>query len=420
MLTKAGGVSQIAFFRHPITRYSSAIVLATLTAALRIGPFQSLESTHPWLTFCPVVLMVAFFGGLFPGLLATGLACIAVKVVWPFFIAEPFNKTNAQWPGMVVFILIGAMMSAVCESMRRSKVRVDIYHTLIESLDEGFCVVEMLYDRAGKPVDYRFVECNPAFEHQTGLSHAKGKTMREMVPNHEDHWFEIYGKVARTGEDIRFENPATAMKKYYDVFAFRVGGDRSNRVGILFKDISERKKNELELINAALYDELTGLPNRAMFRDNLAKALARAEQGGETLALLFIDLDGFKEVNDTLGHQAGDNLLRSVAQRMVSSPRVGDLASRFGGDEFAVILENCRPDFLPTLAQTLIQKLELPVDLEEGTAQISASIGIVTYPECGTDEETLIQRADATMYAVKKDGKRGFKLWDSSISGIGS
>jgi diguanylate cyclase (GGDEF)-like protein len=412
-------MSQITLFHHPITRYSSAIALVAITTALRMGPLQALESTHPWLTFCPLVLAAALFGGLYTGIFATGLSCIAVAVLWPVFTAEPYIRTKADWLGMIVFVLIGGMISAVCETLRRSQARVHVYHTLIESLDEGFCVVEMLYDRTGKPIDYRFIECNPAFEQQTGLRLAKGKTMREMVPNHEEHWFEIYGKVARTGEGIRFENSATAMKKYYDVFAFRVGGDRSKKVGILFKDISERKKNETELINAALYDELTGLANRAMFREKLAKALARAERDNQTLALLFIDLDGFKEVNDTLGHQAGDSLLRSVARSLVSSLRAGDLVCRFGGDEFAVILENCEPNYLPTLAQKLIEKLEIPIDLEGRTTHISASVGIVTYPESGTDEETLLQRADATMYAVKKDGKRGFRFWNSSMNNIG-
>jgi diguanylate cyclase (GGDEF)-like protein len=411
-------MNQNQLIRHPVTRYSSVIFLVTVTAVSGIGPFHSFEFTHPWLTFCPVVLIAAFFGGLFTGLLATALSSLAVTIVWPLFTAAPHSRLNADLPGMYLFFVIGGIISAVCETMHRSKVNMDVYHTLIESLDEGFCVIEMMYDKAGKPVDYRFLECNPAFEHQTGLLQAKGKTIRQMVPDHEEHWFEIYGKVARTGEDVRFENPASAMHKYYDVFAFRVGGDRSDKVGILFKDISERKKNEQELITAALYDELTGLANRAMFRENLAKALTRAERGKQTLALMFIDLDGFKEVNDTLGHQVGDNLLRFVAQTLVASLRSDDLVSRYGGDEFAVILENCRPDYLSTLAEELIAKLEIPIDLEGKTAEISASIGIVTYPESGTDQETLIQRADATMYAVKKDGKKGFRFWNSSVTSI--
>ncbi|HUR56068.1 MAG TPA: PAS domain S-box protein, partial [Opitutaceae bacterium] len=129
-------------------------------------------------------------------------------------------------------------------TLRESEAR---YRTLFEAMDEGFCVIEMLYDPAGQPVDYRFLEINPAFEKQTGLTHALGKTIRELVPDHDAPWFEIYGKVARTGEGIRFENPATAMQRFYDVYAFRVGGEGSHRVGVLFKDITERKRSEEQL-----------------------------------------------------------------------------------------------------------------------------------------------------------------------------
>ena len=130
------------------------------------------------------------------------------------------------------------------------------YRTLFEAMDEGFCVVEMLYDTTGKAVDYRFVEINPAFEKHTGLLQALGKTIREMVPDHDAHWFELYGEVARTGAATRFENPARAMGRHYDVFAFRIGGDGSRRVGILFRDITENKMAELALVAAKEQAEL--------------------------------------------------------------------------------------------------------------------------------------------------------------------
>jgi PAS domain S-box-containing protein len=132
----------------------------------------------------------------------------------------------------------------------------DRYRVLFESMDEGYCVVEMIYGPSGNAIDYRFVEINPAFEKHTGLQNALGKTIREMVPNHDAHWFEIYGKVARTGEPIRFENPAEAMHRYYDVYAFRIGGPGSPRLGILFNDITARKRAEETLRENQLRLEL--------------------------------------------------------------------------------------------------------------------------------------------------------------------
>jgi diguanylate cyclase (GGDEF)-like protein len=405
-------------FRSPRIRISLASVFVAIAAALRIWPLHSLESALPWVTFYPAVIAAALLGGLWAGLVATGVTCAAVLFLWPLFAAGPFIRTNAQWIGMLVFIVTGGMISAVCEGLRSAQAHVQIYRTLVSSLDDGFCVVEMLYGPGGQPIDYRFIECNPAFEKQTGLREAQGKTICQMVPGHESHWFEIYGNVARTGEEIRFESPAAAMDRHYDVFAFRVGGDGSKRVGIMFKDITKRKKQEKELIDAALYDELTGLPNRVMFRGYFSKALARAHRSGQSLALLFLDLDGFKQVNDTFGHEAGDSLLRSVAQRLLSSVRTGDLVSRFAGDEFTIILENCGLEYLPVVAERFIKRLELPIDLDGKTTQVSASVGIVTYPASGDDEDTLLRRADAAMYAVKRDRNKRCKIWDSSITGV--
>ncbi len=121
------------------------------------------------------------------------------------------------------------------------------YRTLFESMDEGFCVVEMILDRGGRPVDYRFLETNPAFAKHTGLIDAAGRRMREMVPDHDAHWFEIYGRVATTGEPIRFEEEAKAMDRWFDVYATRVGGAGSARVAIVFNDISERRRAQQDL-----------------------------------------------------------------------------------------------------------------------------------------------------------------------------
>jgi len=121
------------------------------------------------------------------------------------------------------------------------------YRQLFDTLIEGFCTIEVLFDAQNHPTDYRFLEINPAFERQTGLHDAQGKLMRELAPNHEQHWFDIYGKIALTGEPMRFENEARALGRFYEVCAYRVGGAQSRKVAILFNDITERKNSERKL-----------------------------------------------------------------------------------------------------------------------------------------------------------------------------
>lgn len=127
------------------------------------------------------------------------------------------------------------------QAMRESENR---FRTLFESMDEGYCVIEMIFDEANNPLDYRFLEVNPVFEKQTGIKDASGKFMRQIAPDHEQHWFDIYGHIALTGETRRFENPAAALHRYYDVCAFRVGPAELRRVGIIFNDITQRKNLE--------------------------------------------------------------------------------------------------------------------------------------------------------------------------------
>src|SRR5260370_30323614 len=113
-------------------------------------------------------------------------------------------------------------------------------------MDGGLCRIEVLFEERGKPVDYRFLQISPSFERQTGIENAAGRRMREIAPQHEEHWFEIYGRIALTGEPMRFENEAKQLGRWYDVYAFRVDDPHRRRVGILFNDITERKRAEAE------------------------------------------------------------------------------------------------------------------------------------------------------------------------------
>jgi PAS domain S-box-containing protein len=118
------------------------------------------------------------------------------------------------------------------------------YRLLFDSIDEGFCTIEMIFDESDKPIDYRFLEVNPSFEKQTGIKNPRGKRMREIAPEHEEHWFQIYGKIALTGQPARFEKEASHLQRWYDVYAFRVGEPHEKKVAILFNDITKRKRDE--------------------------------------------------------------------------------------------------------------------------------------------------------------------------------
>lgn len=147
-----------------------------------------------------------------------------------------------------------------------------LWGLLYNSIDEGFCVIEMIFDEQKKPKDYRFLVVNTSFEKQTGLGDAVGKRMRELAPNHEEHWFEIYGKVALTGESVRFENRAEQLSRWYDVYAFRFGEPNEFQVAILFNDITQRKHSE-ETIRS-LNKELTEKVNQLEFANKELEAFS--------------------------------------------------------------------------------------------------------------------------------------------------
>lgn len=177
----------------------------------------------------------------------------------PFLIPRYPEKIDDQWTA-VIHPHVNVMPAEIPSSVSEEK-----YHKLFNSIDEGFCLIEVLFDVYHHPYDYRFLETNDAFRQQTDIKNAVGRTMREIAPLHEDHWFERYGKVALTGEPTRFENHAAQLRRWYEVYAFRVGPAQHRQVAILFKDITERKKMEHlkdEFINIASHElntPLTGI-----------------------------------------------------------------------------------------------------------------------------------------------------------------
>jgi len=182
------------------------------------------------------------------------------------------------------------------------------------------------------------------------------------------------------------------------------------------EDISERKRNEEQIHQLAFYDTLTKLPNRRLMKDRLNQSLVQAERFSRSLALMFIDLDNFKQVNDTLGHDAGDELLKVMAARLLHCVRSADTVSRFGGDEFVVLLEEIAgPYDAEIVAGKMLKAINEPLYIQENKLQITVSIGIAVKLGNGNhDAKTLMKKADIAMYEAKKNGRNGFFMCQDS------
>jgi len=180
------------------------------------------------------------------------------------------------------------------------------------------------------------------------------------------------------------------------------------------RELAERERTQEELLHLAMRDPLTGLPNRAHFNERLALALAHAQRSRERLPLMLLDLDHFKQVNDTLGHNVGDRLLQHVAQRLRSLLRRSDTVARMGGDEFLLLLPGItQVEQVTKVARRVLEAVRKPLALDSHQLSITTSIGIAIYPGDGDDADTLIRNADIAMYRAKERGRDDYQYYDS-------
>ena len=223
------------------------------------------------------------------------------------------------------------------------------------------------------------------------------------------------------GESFACECRVRATEGAYRFWQLRgkplcgIGGEVIQLIGAC-TDVTERKILEERLSHQAFHDPLTNLPNRVLFADRLEQALSRASRHGDSVAVLFVDLDNFKVINDSLGHSAGDALLIGVAQRLHGSLRTGDSACRFGGDEFAIVLEMViDAQQAVSIAERLVQVLQAPFTLADRDVFVTASVGIAVSESRDETPDTLLKKADAAMYEAKRKGRDGFAIFQPNM-----
>ena len=265
---------------------------------------------------------------------------------------------------------------------------------------------------------------NPAFSALTGYAPEEilGKTPRILNSGrqHRQFYQAMWQEINATGHwqgeiwDKRKDNETYAVWLTINS-SFHEDGSVHRRIA-MFSDITEKKKSEEMIWRQANFDSLTGLPNRQMFHDRLKQEISKAHRAGMKLALLFLDLDRFKEVNDTLGHDKGDVLLKDAALRLGRCVREADTVARLGGDEFTAILgELADSEGVDRVAQEILDKLSMPFQLGGDLAYVSASIGITLYPDDATDPDSLIKNADQAMYAAKSLGRNRYSYFTPAM-----
>jgi diguanylate cyclase (GGDEF)-like protein len=206
--------------------------------------------------------------------------------------------------------------------------------------------------------------------------------------------------------------------KYFQAHRFILNNKEGTPlIGGIYSDITEQKQTQTKLNILAHYDALTNLPNRLMFHDSLKHILSKARRSNTKIALMFLDLDNFKMINDTLGHDYGDIVLQEVSKRLKQILRTEDIVSRLGGDEFTVILDDIKDNTYPSVvAQKIIDTLSQPMQLKDEVGYIGASVGIALYPNDATDMEQLLKNADMAMYRAKHDGKNIYKYFTEDMN----
>ncbi|WP_370280234.1 putative bifunctional diguanylate cyclase/phosphodiesterase [Pontibacterium sp.] len=343
----------------------------------------------------------------------------------------PLNRNSQRCQGFMLFAdRDHKNWSSVTLDML--KVAAELFSTAMDNekrmLDHQLATA--VFDKASEGImvtDERgqILSINPAFTNITGYSlrECLGKTPAILKSGRHDEefysrmWQQLQENGQWQGEVWNRRKNGELYPEWLSISALPDAHGKPHRyIGIL-SDITSLKRAHAQVEHLAMHDPLTGLPNRRMFMENLERLMAHAQRSGQLLALLFIDLDGFKLVNDSLGHHVGDRLLQSVATCLKSQLRADDLLARMGGDEFVLLVNGYdSPDQLAKIATKILHVLQHQDGQPSGRIEIGASIGIALFPENVDDGDQLIRNADMAMYRAKENGKNQYHFYETKLS----
>jgi diguanylate cyclase (GGDEF)-like protein/PAS domain S-box-containing protein len=301
------------------------------------------------------------------------------------------------------------------ERLRESEAR---FRTLFSTMQEGVAHHRLLYDADGQACDYEIIDINPSFERILGLSRDQvlNRPASRLYPlvDNKPALIDTFAQVVASGETCNFEFEFAELGSTYQICAAPLG---PGQFATIFEDITERKQNEERIEKLAYFDNLTGLPNRILMRDRLCQMVARAKRNNDQIGLFFLDLDHFKRINDTLGHDTGDQLLQVVAERLSSVLRNSDTICRLGGDEFVILIEDTKSrDGATMIACKLLETLSRQIILKGKEVYTTTSVGIAIFPEDGDDPDTLLKNADSAMYRAKDEGRNTYCFYSSEMN----
>jgi len=321
---------------------------------------------------------------------------------------------------VVLVAMISAWSWQLAKARRRERRAQATYAAASEASLDAFFVMRCVYDDQGALADFLLEETNSRAAELTGIpkDEMRGHTLGELLP-----FYRVNGMY---DELLRVVSEGAAIETEWQAATWPTAGRWLQRQIVpveggavaTVRDITERKVSEERIRHMAHHDELTGLPNRSLIRDRLDQAVRNAERNGSHLALAFVDLDGFKLVNDGLGHSAGDELLKVVGKRMQDCLRRNDTLGRLGGDEFVILLPDVadNPLAVTPVLEKIRQAVTEPVLIGDQAVQVSCSMGVVTFPRDGADPKTLMMNADAAMYRAKELGSNNFQFYTREMN----